>query len=258
MSNVRLRAERSRCERPHEIGFRGMACRRTQGPDVTKLKLNIGVRRMPRGLRQVALSISCLSPIVRRPDAFVVTKIASLIFRPDRRFLALTSFQSLRRPSLSFGSSSVISLRRQSLSLSRARLRPPGNIHSPSRFRLTRSTCLRFVATSFEDLAIYVCTIRVWHGALQFFEIHAAPRRFRQRRLLVRIAASLHSCGQFSLAYHCAYRCRWSGANSRITLETRLQCPIDRGPADLEVFRDLQAPLPSSESRITRTRGYPR
>src|SRR6267378_47826 len=136
---------------------------------------------MPRGLRQVALSISFLSPIFRRPAAFAVTKIASLIIRPERRFLALTSFQSLRRPSLSFGSSSLISLRRQSLSLSRARLRPPGNIHSPSRFRLTRSTRLRFVATSFEDLAIYVCTIRVYHGALQFFEIHAeiqGPRQF--------------------------------------------------------------------------------
>src|SRR3984957_9082983 len=109
---------------------------------------------MPRGLRQVALSISCLSPIVRRPDAFAVTKIASLIFRPERRFLALTSFQSLTRPSLSFGSSSLISLRRQSLSLSRARLRPPGNIQSPSRFRLTSSTRPRFAATSFEDFAI--------------------------------------------------------------------------------------------------------
>src|SRR6266404_6834433 len=77
---------------------------------------------MPRGLRQVALSISFLSPIVRRPAAFAATKIASLIFRPERRFLALTSFQSLRRPSLSFGSSSLISLRRQSLSLSRSAL----------------------------------------------------------------------------------------------------------------------------------------
>jgi len=95
---------------------------------------------MPRGFRQVALSISFLSPIVRRPDAFAVTKIASLILRPERRFLTLTSFQSLRRPSLSFGSSSLISLRRHSLSLSRTRLRPPGNIHRPSRFRLTRST----------------------------------------------------------------------------------------------------------------------
>jgi|SRR6266404_408906 len=38
---------------------------------------------MPRGLRQVALSISFLSPIVRRPAAFAVTKIASLIFRPE-------------------------------------------------------------------------------------------------------------------------------------------------------------------------------
>jgi len=52
---------------------------------------------MPRGFRQVALSISFLSPIVRRPAAFAVTKIASLIFRPERRFLALTSFQSLTR-----------------------------------------------------------------------------------------------------------------------------------------------------------------
>src|SRR6266481_725985 len=109
---------------------------------------------MPRGLRQVALSISFLSPIVRRPDTFAVTKIASLIFRPERRFLALTSFQSLRRPSLSFGSSSLISLRRQSLSLSRSRLRPPGNIQAPSRFRLTSSTRPRFAATSFEDFAI--------------------------------------------------------------------------------------------------------
>src|SRR6202048_4849575 len=109
---------------------------------------------MPRGLRQNALSISCLSPIVRQPDAFAVTKIASLIFRPERRFLALTSFQSLTRPSLSFGSSSLISQRRQSLSLSRARLRPPGNIQSPPRFRLTSSTRPRFAATSFEDFAI--------------------------------------------------------------------------------------------------------
>jgi len=128
---------------------------------------------MPRGLRQIALSISCLSPIVRRPDAFAVTKIASLIFRPERRFFALTSFQSLRRPSLTFGSSSLISLRRQFLSLSRARLRPPGNIHNPSRFRLTSSTRPHFAATSFEDLAIYVCTIRVYHGVIQFLKFHA-------------------------------------------------------------------------------------
>src|SRR6202140_5519496 len=109
---------------------------------------------MPRGLRQIALSISFLSPIFRRPAAFAATKIASLIFRPERRFLALTSFQSLRRPSLSFGSSSLISLRRQSLSVSLARLRPPGNIQSPSRFRLTSSTRPRFAATGFEDFAI--------------------------------------------------------------------------------------------------------
>src|ERR1039458_5927424 len=109
---------------------------------------------MPRGLHQIALSISFLSPIFRRPAAFAVTKIASLIFRPERRFLDLTSFQSLTRPSLSFGSFSLFSLRRQSLSLPRERFRPPRNIQSPSRLRLTRSTRPRFAATSFEDFAI--------------------------------------------------------------------------------------------------------
>lgn len=67
---------------------------------------------MPRGLRQIALSISFLSPIVRGPDVFLATKIASLIFRPERRFFDFTSFQRRTGPSLSFGSSSLISLRR--------------------------------------------------------------------------------------------------------------------------------------------------
>src|SRR5580692_1307930 len=95
---------------------------------------------MPRGLRHVALSISFLSPIARLPDAFFAKNMASLIFRPDLRFLVLTSFQSLNRPSLSSGSSSRISLRRQSFSVSRPRLRPPGNIHSRSRLLLTNKT----------------------------------------------------------------------------------------------------------------------
>src|SRR5262245_8082796 len=51
-------------------------------------------------------------------------------------------------------SSSLISRRRQSFALSRARFRPPGNIHNRSRLRLTRSTRPRFDATSFEDLAM--------------------------------------------------------------------------------------------------------
>jgi hypothetical protein len=109
---------------------------------------------MPRGLRHTALSISFLSPIISVPDAFLATKIASLIFLPERRFLDFTSFQSLTRPSRSFGSSSLISLRRQSFSLSRARFRPPGNIHRRSRLRLTKRTLPRFATTSFEDLAI--------------------------------------------------------------------------------------------------------
>ena len=57
--------------------------------------------------------------------------IASFIFRPDLGFLDLTSFQSFNRPSLRFGSSSRISLRRQSFSVSRPR--PPGNIHKQPR-----------------------------------------------------------------------------------------------------------------------------
>src|SRR5271154_831784 len=109
---------------------------------------------MPRGLRQVALSISFLSPMVRRPEAFLATKIASLIFLPERRFLDFTSFQSRTRPSLSLGSSSLISLRRQSLSVSRGRLRPPGNIHRRSRLRRTKRTLPRLTTTSLEDFAI--------------------------------------------------------------------------------------------------------
>jgi hypothetical protein len=66
-----------------------------------------------------------LSPMTRRPETLFAMNIASLIFRPDLGFLTLTSFQSFKRPSLSFGSSSRISLRRQSFSVSRPRLRPP-------------------------------------------------------------------------------------------------------------------------------------
>jgi hypothetical protein len=107
-------------------------------------------------LRQIALSISFLSPIVRRPAAFEATKIASFIFRPEYRFLALTSFHSRTRPSLRLGSSSLISLCRQSLALYLGRFLPPGNIQRPSRRRLTSSTRPRFEATSFEDFAISI------------------------------------------------------------------------------------------------------
>jgi hypothetical protein len=57
---------------------------------------------------------------------------------------------------LSFGSSSRISLRRQSFSVSRPRLRPPGNIHNRSRLLLTNKIRPRFAATSFDDFAIAV------------------------------------------------------------------------------------------------------
>jgi hypothetical protein len=124
------------------------------GNSLSRMKREVGVKRMPRGLRHVALSISFLSPMARRPDVFFATNIASLILRPDLRFLALTSFQSLNRPNLSLGSSSWISRRKQSSSVSRPRLRPPGNIHSRSRLLLTNKTRPRFAATSLDDFAI--------------------------------------------------------------------------------------------------------
>src|SRR4051812_19424772 len=75
---------------------------------------------MPRGFCQTARSISFLSPIASLPLAPLAMNIASLILRPERLFLAVTSFQRLIRPSFSLGSSSLISRRRQSLSDSRA------------------------------------------------------------------------------------------------------------------------------------------
>src|SRR5258708_21621032 len=131
-----------------------MTCYSPLGNSLSRMKREVGVKRMPQGLRHVALSISFLSPMARRPDAFFAMKMASLILRPDLRFLALTSFQSFSRPSFSSGSSSRISLRRQSFSVSRARLRPPGNIHSRSRLLLTNRTRPRFAATSFDAFAI--------------------------------------------------------------------------------------------------------
>lgn len=126
------------------------------GNNLSRTYREVGVNLIPRGFRHDALSISRLSPISNWPDAFFVRKIASLIFRPESRFLPLTSFHSFNGPSLSFGSSSLISRRRHFLSLSPARLQPPGNIQSLSRRRLTRSTRPFFAATSFEDFAIFL------------------------------------------------------------------------------------------------------
>ena len=138
---------------------------------------------MPRGLRHVALSISFLSPMARRPDALFATNIASFIFLPDLRFLALTSFQSLNRPSLSSGSSSRISLLKQSISVSRPRLRPPGNIHRWSRLLLTNNTRPRFVATSFDDFAITLSHCLNAESSVQilFHPVHKERQRLVQR-----------------------------------------------------------------------------
>ena len=138
---------------------------------------------MPRGLRHVALSISFISPMTRRPDTLYATNIASLIFLPDLRFLALTSFQSLNRPSLSSGSSSRISLLKQSFSVSRPRLRPPGNIHRWSRLLLTNNTRPRFVATSFDDFAIRLphCLNAESSVQILFHPVHKERQRLVRR-----------------------------------------------------------------------------
>jgi hypothetical protein len=114
----------------------------------------VGVSRMPRGFCQTARLISLLSPIASLPFALLAAKIASLILRPDRLFLAVTSFQSRNRPSFSFGSSSLISRLRQARSVSHGRLRPPGNIHRPSDRRRTKRTLPRLTATSLADFAM--------------------------------------------------------------------------------------------------------
>ena len=152
---------------------------------------------MPRGLRHVALSISFSSPMARRPDALFATNIASLIFLPDLRFLVLTSFQSVNRPSLSSGSSSRISLLRQSFSVSRPRLRPPGNIHRWSRRLLTNNTRPRFVATSFDDFAITLlhCLNTEWSLQIVFHPAHKERQGsvFRQRHEIPKVS-QLHGC----------------------------------------------------------------
>jgi len=144
---------------PSELGHAPVASESERldtyfGNSRSRMYREVGVNRWSRGLHQTALSSSLLSPIFSWPDAFFAKKIASLIFRPDRRFLPFTSFQRVSGPSLSFGSSSPISRRRHFRSVSPGRLRPPGNIQSLSRRRLTRRTRPFFAATSFDDFAI--------------------------------------------------------------------------------------------------------
>jgi hypothetical protein len=44
------------------------------------------IKRMPRSFRHMARSISRLSPIAGRPEAFLAIKIASLMLRPEQGF----------------------------------------------------------------------------------------------------------------------------------------------------------------------------
>jgi hypothetical protein len=161
----------------------------------------------------MALSISFLSPIFSVPVAFLTRKMASLIFRPDLRFLAVTLLQSRTRPNFSLGSSSLISLRRQSFSVSRARFRPPGNIHSRSRLRRTRRTLPRFTATSFDDFAIGPNSTRVGSDRLVTTEPHfTAPKMSAgdskagsDRDLVPRTGS--HRCRRFRCAQSSSHYC---------------------------------------------------
>jgi hypothetical protein len=124
------------------------------GNSLSRMKREVGVSLTPLSLRQLARSISRLSPILSVPLILFVVKTASFIFRPDRWLVALTSLHSFSRPSFIFGSSSLISRRRHCFSVSFPRLRPPGNIHNLSTRRRTRRARPLFDATSFEDLVI--------------------------------------------------------------------------------------------------------
>jgi len=107
------------------------------------MESDVGVRRMPRGLRQVALSIFIFVADVRPTSRFSRDEGSRhFSLRPERRFW-LNLPPKLRRPSLRFGSSSLISLRSNLLSLSGSRLRPGKNIQAPSRFRLRKTRRVR-------------------------------------------------------------------------------------------------------------------
>jgi hypothetical protein len=85
-----------------------------------------------------------------QPDAFSAMKIASFIFRPD----CVSGFYPLPFQ-FEFGKLPLdLAPKVRSLSSSRARFRPPGNIHGPPRHLRTSSTRPRFTAMSFDDLAI--------------------------------------------------------------------------------------------------------
>jgi hypothetical protein len=136
-----------------------------------------------------------LSPMARRPDALFAMNIASLIFLPDLRFLALTSFQSLNRPSLSSGSSSPISLLKQSFSVSRPRLRPPGNIHRSSRRRLSNNTHPRLLQRVSMTLPLRFRTASMPNRQRKFYfhPVHIERQRLVQRTCRKRSVKSISS-----------------------------------------------------------------
>ena len=80
--------------------------------------------------------------------------LASLIFRPDLGFLALTSFQSFSRPSLSFGKLLADFPAQAIFFRFPPTPAPPGNIHNRSRLLLTNKIRPRFAAMSFDAFAI--------------------------------------------------------------------------------------------------------
>ena len=141
---------------------RGEARHRPMVPPLTDLSgivcRGCNARSVSNECRAAYAMSPCLFPSYRQSRGYR-THFSRRIWRrsssgPIYDFSPLTSFQSVNRPSLSLGSSSRSSLLKQSFSVSFARRRPPGNIHSRSRLLLTNKTRPRFAATSLDDFAI--------------------------------------------------------------------------------------------------------
>jgi hypothetical protein len=104
---------------------------------------------------------------------------------------------------LSFGSSSRISLRRHPFSVSRPRLRPPGNIHHRSRLLLTNKIRPCFAAMSFDDFAITVPHRLTTNSFVQFYMMFPLRKNkgvfSAEQRLQKAITSSDVRSGSFAL-----------------------------------------------------------
>lgn len=104
------------------------------------------------------------------PGCTAMSVLEEHVFRDEDRVTHLASAAMVRLLDLSPQAQSaklelwqllLISRRRQAFSVSRARFRPPGNIHRPSHRRFTKRTLPRLAATSLDALAILAGNLRL-------------------------------------------------------------------------------------------------